>query len=317
MADIIENTGLCALCLKNKPLSDEHIIPYALGGRKKWKGICEDCNKALGSINAKFARHIYLRLARYGYSIKGRNKVKFDSILRVAEMTLGHIEFIPKSSLSAIELLPKIKENRGVEITFYHPAKLNDDAGNTLEGMLAMREPDDIDNMALFFSGVAYEVACMKHGSPYINESATAGKLRDALKKKDVSLLPFHSIRPEQKELYALLTTVEFEKYSYAILYGGWAIIGVLGVFGVVQYEETDPRFMISAENTTIIMFNFDDPGNAKLGYRDIPFLKLINETPIRLRERLAEFDPDTLQVLNTMCSPQTGSLNVGIREGA
>ena len=37
--------GTCALCLAdNVELTQEHIIPFALGGRFEWPGLCAKCN---------------------------------------------------------------------------------------------------------------------------------------------------------------------------------------------------------------------------------------------------------------------------------
>ena len=39
----------CILCLKEVPLSAEHLIPVALGGVLTCDLLCKDCNSTLGS----------------------------------------------------------------------------------------------------------------------------------------------------------------------------------------------------------------------------------------------------------------------------
>ena len=55
------NNDTCFACKKNRKLSDEHIIPQAIGGKLKVKIYCEDCNSEFGrSIDNEISK-------RFGY----------------------------------------------------------------------------------------------------------------------------------------------------------------------------------------------------------------------------------------------------------
>ena len=102
--------GVCALCLEEKELTNEHVIPYVLGGRYEWPGLCQECNSKLGSeLDAKFARNVIVRLSRYIHQIKGRSG-KLDSIYDEAEGTIGEFEIPFKGSKDGQPyIIPKVE----------------------------------------------------------------------------------------------------------------------------------------------------------------------------------------------------------------
>lgn len=54
----------CLLCLREEPLTDEHIVPEALGGKLISKLLCQGCNSTLGaSIEAKARSDPSVRIA--------------------------------------------------------------------------------------------------------------------------------------------------------------------------------------------------------------------------------------------------------------
>jgi len=90
--------GVCALCLEEKELTEEHVIPYVLGGRYKWPGLCKSCNNKLGSdLDARFAQNAIVRLGRFFHKVKGRHG-KLKSIFDGAEGTIGEFEIPFKGS---------------------------------------------------------------------------------------------------------------------------------------------------------------------------------------------------------------------------
>lgn len=74
----------CILCGKtseqlsnSNPLTEEHIIPYALGNNSlKLNCLCKECNSKLGDcVDNEFVNSFDMQLARKIYEIKGRNGV--------------------------------------------------------------------------------------------------------------------------------------------------------------------------------------------------------------------------------------------------
>lgn len=67
---------LCILCLNsNKPLTDEHIFPYAAGGRISGIILCTTCNEKFGKwIDSPYLEQKHIQLARAVRRIAGRAK---------------------------------------------------------------------------------------------------------------------------------------------------------------------------------------------------------------------------------------------------
>ena len=102
--------GACALCLEEKELTKEHVIPYVLGGRHEWPGLCQECNSKLGSkLDAKFAQNIIVRISRYIHQIEGRSG-KLDSIYDEAEGTISEFEIPFRGSKNGQPyIIPKVE----------------------------------------------------------------------------------------------------------------------------------------------------------------------------------------------------------------
>lgn len=66
----------CIICWKHSnALSDEHVIPEALGGRYHIRSVCRDCNSRLGSqVDSKLVNHTFSKFGRYTENITGKSK---------------------------------------------------------------------------------------------------------------------------------------------------------------------------------------------------------------------------------------------------
>ena len=71
---IMMQKGHCIICHSDDvELTDEHVIPEALGGCYHSYNVCKSCNSILGSkVDAQLSKHIILRLCREKYQLKGK-----------------------------------------------------------------------------------------------------------------------------------------------------------------------------------------------------------------------------------------------------
>jgi hypothetical protein len=64
---------LCIFCLKEKPSSEEHVFPEAIGGTLIINRVCEGCNNNLGTqVDAPLVDHPLVILARSQFGIVGK-----------------------------------------------------------------------------------------------------------------------------------------------------------------------------------------------------------------------------------------------------
>lgn len=71
-----EIRGFCIICRENnKVMSDEHVIPYALGGRYHVYNVCVVCNGKLGEfVDTPLLEHWPIKAERHTYGLKGHSK---------------------------------------------------------------------------------------------------------------------------------------------------------------------------------------------------------------------------------------------------
>lgn len=63
----------CILCLADKPLTEEHIVPDCVGGSLKKYLLCKDCNSNLGStVDGPFSNSFLVQLPRHAMGIGGK-----------------------------------------------------------------------------------------------------------------------------------------------------------------------------------------------------------------------------------------------------
>lgn len=74
----------CIFCRKVKPTSIEHVFPYAIGGRKEIKKVCQDCNSTMGyKIDSKLCNHKLIAIQRWKYKLRGQSGEIPDPILDI------------------------------------------------------------------------------------------------------------------------------------------------------------------------------------------------------------------------------------------
>ena len=62
----MKKNGVCIICRENKDnLSDEHVIPDAIGGYYHIYTVCKECNSKLGqNIDSKLVKHPFTSFMR-------------------------------------------------------------------------------------------------------------------------------------------------------------------------------------------------------------------------------------------------------------
>jgi len=74
----------CIFCLQDRPCSDEHIFPFAIGADLVFDRVCAFCNSMLGiSADAPLVEHPLVLLRRWQLSIPDRNGETPDAIGKI------------------------------------------------------------------------------------------------------------------------------------------------------------------------------------------------------------------------------------------
>jgi hypothetical protein len=71
----------CIFCMKDRPPSDEHIFPLAIGGSLHTQRVCRECNSILGStVDAPLSDHIFIVIRRAELGLKGNSNTIPDAL---------------------------------------------------------------------------------------------------------------------------------------------------------------------------------------------------------------------------------------------
>lgn len=66
--------NICVLCLEQKELTKEHIVPDCVGGGLVEEILCKDCNSTLGhDIDGAYSKSILVQLPRLAHQIAGKS----------------------------------------------------------------------------------------------------------------------------------------------------------------------------------------------------------------------------------------------------
>ena len=305
------STNLCALCLKNKVLTKEHVVPYMLGGRFYSRMLCQKCNnEILGSnIEEIFADNILVRLARLQNGLSGRHGHKLKSIFDRSSGYIGddkipvNGDYNGQPRISNVEVNFDEDDNAIVKASFnaetsaeercneilkaaerswmeHHPNGTDSELADFKKRMaksvettsgevvssdkVTIHETFDFGNVVLFFMRTAYELACYTHGSEYYLNSPTAAELRRAIMNKDPGAKIHGQVMPSDAEARCLFSIIDKDKYNYAILMGGFAFISILGITGIIQYDDKGGRFSIPVECAPLLLFEVAKDSNLR-----------------------------------------------------
>ena len=131
----IGSTGYCIICRKNNTLlSDEHVIPDAIGGHYHIYNVCKKCNSILGdNIDIKLLNHILIKLHRFANRMKG----KTGSVPNPFDV----------KSATDIGQKVRVEDNNGVLTPFLLPDVKSNSDGTHIQITLDKRDEKDIEQI--------------------------------------------------------------------------------------------------------------------------------------------------------------------------
>ena len=93
--------GYCIICRNdNQDLSDEHVIPEAIGGYYHIYCVCKDCNSKLGkNVDKLLMDHWFIKAARYEKGLKGYSGKIPNPLIGEGILSTGGVQSQPLNSL--------------------------------------------------------------------------------------------------------------------------------------------------------------------------------------------------------------------------
>ena len=138
--ETIDKKGHCIICHRDDvELSDEHVIPEAIGGYYHIYNVCKECNSGLGAnVDKHLLNHWLIKSARHAHGLKGYsntipNPLIGDGVLptgekvRVEEDKQGqlYVHLLPTTPVASddgkqFEISVDIKDEKMVEKMMYY-----------------------------------------------------------------------------------------------------------------------------------------------------------------------------------------------------
>lgn len=105
--------GHCIICHKNDvELSDEHVIPEAIGGYIHCYRVCKDCNSHLGDhVDIHLLNHYLIKGSRYVHRLKGKTGFIPNPITGIGQLDTGEkVRVEDVNGVATPRILPKSLE---------------------------------------------------------------------------------------------------------------------------------------------------------------------------------------------------------------
>lgn len=138
-------TGFCIICREyGKDLTDEHVIPDAIGGVYHIYNVCKDCNSKLGdTIDNNLINHWLTQGFRHIYKIGGKRKMIPNPLIGQGELDSGqHVRTVEDATGKIKPILipssPEVTkgEDGKLYLNFgFHTTRMYDDSKTTLPVM--------------------------------------------------------------------------------------------------------------------------------------------------------------------------------------
>ena len=286
----------CIFCLEEKEPSVEHIIPESIGGCLRMSKVCSECNSELSRlVDNPFANSPFIKLYRYMHSIGGkRGKIPFPfegvGIMESGQKVSFDRDFKPhvKRTLDMQE-----DEERCLGVHFGADLSDIDDfdrmLGRPLRKAIEAHYPDwtseqidgavskavdqacamppvtesettikqqwtiSLNDLLFEFLKIAYEIWFLRFSYPWVENSETAKMIRKAILSVDPNL-------PIRGKLFCqdipLPVSDPFKNHLIYQSHGG-CTIRLFNITCVVECEQFDERFMLSQEDSRIIIQDF------------------------------------------------------------
>ena len=291
--------GKCIFCLEEKELTKEHIVPESIGGSLEIEAVCADCNSTIGTkAEGAFINSLLMSLPRFFNKIPGKSgdipnpfakvgitsdgfKVRADENLnphilpQVTEGTTpsGDINLqmifdktdehkMPEELLKKLLRILKTKfpleEQQKLELK---AQELADEAlKNRFYGedqvTITVQHKYRIADAKLECIKIAYEAAFYMFGYDYVEHSATGDILRTTINKQKCDCRIQGSIFLKPDPFSHLFTD---DTKHIVMLLNGKVYIKLFGLTAMIQYEESDQRFILKDEKAIVIYFDFNN----------------------------------------------------------
>lgn len=109
LLDILPPVGRCIYCLATKGLTDEHVIPFSLGGKLVLpKASCAQCNKITHKFEGAVARRVFGQF-RAAYSVQTRRPGERPNFVQIRTKS-GKLKWIPIEEVPDVLFVPKSYE---------------------------------------------------------------------------------------------------------------------------------------------------------------------------------------------------------------
>ncbi len=307
--------GICIFCMKNKQLTEEHIIPDCVGGGLTADILCKTCNEFAGSkIDGPFANTFLVQMPRQTYQIPGKTGYIPNPFGAVAEITNGGQGKAKLTDKLEPYLIPEVKsseEGEGIRFTVSIDKKDEKNLEQILRKKISrsikekwpyMPEAEakallekaikdtmaastthsfmpelkysveiDMNDIPLEFVKIAYEMAYLKHGMSYVNDSPVAKLLRNSLVTCDKNA-PIRGTVPLPQDMFQEFF-VDPEKH-YVLLFKNTCYVKIFGLAGLVEVCGEKERFNLSEQDSVLYIFN------SKTGsYETVSFIEFLGRS--------------------------------------
>lgn len=109
LLDMLPPVGICIYCSGTKDLTDEHVIPFSLGGKLVLpKSSCTKCNKLTHKFEGAVARKVFGQF-RAAYQVQTRRPEERPNFVKIRTKS-GELRWVPIEEAPDILFVPKSYE---------------------------------------------------------------------------------------------------------------------------------------------------------------------------------------------------------------
>lgn len=284
--------GKCILCLEEKELTIEHVVPESLGGDLELPALCKKCNSDMGDkVDGPFLNSFEMELPRFVYGIESKNKRVPNPFGNPGNANDGN-RFVFNENMKPCLLPNIIKKDLGNEGTKVHieldakdKNKMPDMVKKIVQRILKEKHPDmpmeEVNKIADDASQKAIENSAKKYIQPELKWPINVDRQVWVLEYTKIAYeiafqrfgYPYVEESNSAKILRGFLSEQLLKdirgqvpcepiselldpKKHFIVIIGGVCFIGIFGLWGSIVFEESNSRFMLP--NRAAILHEFD-----------------------------------------------------------
>ena len=225
MSEKIEEICKCIICHNLKPVSEEHIIPDAIGGNLKIYNVCSMCNSQMGdAIDCLMTDDDFIKYLRWQYQVKNRDNKTVD---------IFNAKYGWKDN-EAIKVILKKHENSVGNIIYdgtQNPEVKIERLGSSEEFNVTLIQGSDynsiIQKIKREFKKIGYDRS-IEDIKKQVPASSIKGSVQKTLAKHELSIQWFNYLPCVIKIAYEYALSRLGEKYAsdiYAIIFREYLVI--------------------------------------------------------------------------------------------